>query len=162
MPVDENSRVEFNVHRKNRDKVVSGTFKGLKGEIVFNPEALNNSFFNVSIADSTVHSGNEQRDHDLKDRAFFNAREYPYITLLSTRIKKSNTDGFYLLNGDLNIKGISKPVVIAFKATKDMDDKGYVFTGLLRINRFDFDLGSGDNAFEKEVIISLTVFAKSE
>lgn len=161
-PVDDKSSVEFSVGRhKFGYHVIKGTMKGLKGEITFDPGNLAQSFFNVSVADSTVRSGNDQRDHDLKGENWLNSKKYPYITFLSTKMEKSNTNGLYILNGDLSIRGVTLPVVIALKAVPSRDGDGYTFSGFIHIHRLDYGLGEPGNT-DDEMLISISLFAAKQ
>ena len=60
----------------------------------------------VDIA--SVTTGDDTRDAHLKSADFFDAEQYPTMTLVSTGIDQDGSD--YVLHADLTIKGVTKPV----------------------------------------------------
>ena len=97
--------------------------------------------FNADIASITT--GNEQRDGHLKAEDFFDAAKYPTLTFISTSFTK--VDGSdYELAGNLTIKDVTKPVVLAVQYGGTMTDfygqfkAGFDISG--KISRSEFGL----------------------
>ena len=97
--------------------------------------------FNADIASITT--GNEQRDGHLKAEDFFDAAKYPTLTFISTSFTK--VDGSdYELAGNLTIKDVTKPVVLAVQYGGTMTDfygqfkAGFDING--KISRSEFGL----------------------
>ena len=66
-PVEEKSEVQFKVsHQMIFKSTVTGSFKGIKGTIIFDPKDLSGSAFDVSIDAATISSGISMRDNDLR------------------------------------------------------------------------------------------------
>ena len=151
-PVDRGSSVAFTV--SNFGFNVNGTFNGVAGEIIFDPQRVSTSRFDVTIDVGTVNTDNSLRDKHLKEDAYFDVANYPRIRLNSTSIISAN-DNFQFF-GRLTIKGKSKDVRFAFSATSEND--GWNFKGSFSINRKDFDIG-GSSTISNEVKISVNVHA---
>src|SRR5690606_36641522 len=106
-------------------------------------EAENDSLKNATITfegdASTISTGNTDRDNHLKSQDFFDVEDHPKITFQSTNFNPQGT-----LEGNLEIRGISKPIVldVDFGGTgKDPwgnTKLGMTLTG--KINRKDWDL----------------------
>ena len=159
-PVDEGSSVQFTI--KNFGFNTNGAFKGLKGEIFFNPAFPASATFSTSISTSTIDTDNESRDADLREKLYFDVENFPEISLVSTKIDKTNKteDGYYYFTGNLMIKGITKLISFPFKAEKVLND--YLFTGEFSINRLDFGVGEKSTVLGQKVIVKLKVLAKTK
>ncbi|MEO6682126.1 MAG: YceI family protein [Ginsengibacter sp.] len=159
VPVDEGSEVRFTI--RNFGFNTSGNFKGIKGTIFFNPLFPATATFNVSISTATIDTDNQSRDNDLREELYFDVEKFPEITMVSTKIDKTNKtdDGYYFFTGNLIIKGVTKPVSFPFKAEKVSND--YLFTGEFPINRLDFGVGEKSTVLSQKVIVNLKIQAKA-
>ena len=90
----------------------------------------------------SVNTRDSDRDASLLDKDWFNAREHPEAKFESQKIEKA-ADGSYVANGNLTLKGTTKPV--AMKFTFDGSGTTAKFAGNMTINRFDFNVGEGWN-----------------
>lgn len=88
----------------------------------------------------------EMRDNHLRSADFFDAENYPVMSFKSNSILEKEKNK-YVLNGDLTIRVITKPVTMElwYRGTIENDkDKsltiGFQLTG--SINRSDFNIGS--------------------
>ncbi len=92
---------------------------------------------------NSISTNNEQRDGHLKSEDFFAADTFPKLSFVSSSFQKL-TDTEYALNGDLTIRGITKPVQLAVEYGGTMTDPyGQVKAGFEiggKINRKDFGL----------------------
>jgi polyisoprenoid-binding protein YceI len=155
-PVDNGSKVHFVI--KNFGIATGGDFSGLSGSIKFDPVNLGSSEFDVSVDANSVDTDIESRDKDLRKAAFFDVANYPKLTLKSTKITKTNKDGYYYLFGNLTIKGVTKEVKFPFTATAK--DGGYLFEGSFKLNRRDFGVGGSSLSLGDDLTVSLSVLAK--
>ncbi|MBS1667032.1 MAG: YceI family protein [Bacteroidetes bacterium] len=154
-PVDESSYVVFKV--KNFGFVVDGSFKGLKGSIQFDPANYEASKFDVSIDANSINTDNSMRDNHLREESYFDVKNYPRIHFVSTKVTASNHKGTLFIFGNLEIKGITKEISFPFKASPV--ENGYIFKGLFKISRRDFNIG-GSSTISNEVNVELEVLAK--
>ncbi len=90
----------------------------------------------------TVNTRDHDRDAALLDKDWFNTKQFPEAKFESQKIEKA-ADGSYQAQGQLTLKGQTKPATMKFSLT----GKGATaaFAGSLQINRFDFNVGEGWN-----------------
>ncbi len=89
-----------------------GTFRGLAGTIVFDPEQLPASGFDVTIDVSTISTGNDTKDGHATGEKWFDESMYPKIRFKTTEIVKA--DSGYLAKGMMSIHGFEKKTSIPF------------------------------------------------
>jgi polyisoprenoid-binding protein YceI len=162
------SEADFSV-RHMGISTVHGSFHGVSGVVRF--EAGNPKVWtvNATIDINTVDTGVAQRDQDLKSARFFDAAKYPTMTFKSTSVTAK--DSYYLVNGELTLHGVTKPVTLTLEAPGNeqvgMDAKSVHrgFMATTTINRQDFGLTwngtlkSGDAVVSDEVKIELDIDA---
>jgi polyisoprenoid-binding protein YceI len=90
----------------------------------------------------SVNTRDHDRDASLLDKDWFNAKEFPQAKFESQKIEKA-ADGSYVANGQLTLKGTTKPVALKFTLTGS--GATAKFAGTMSINRFDFNVGEGWN-----------------
>jgi polyisoprenoid-binding protein YceI len=90
----------------------------------------------------SVNTRDHDRDASLLDKDWFNAKEFPQAMFESQKIEKA-ADGSYVANGQLTLKGQTKPAAMKFTLTGS--GATAQFAGSLSINRFDFNVGEGWN-----------------
>ncbi|MEI5673507.1 MULTISPECIES: YceI family protein [Nocardioides] len=136
------SRIGFSA-RHAMVTTVRGAFKEFEGTAhidAANPAA---SSVSLTIKTASVDTGSADRDGHLSSADFFDAAVNPDITFVSTKVEKVDDDT-WAITGDLTIKGISKPVTVAFDETGSAQDPfGNLrvgFEGATSINRKDWDL----------------------
>jgi polyisoprenoid-binding protein YceI len=153
-PVEPGSSVSFTI--KNLGFGVDGTFKGLQGDITFDPANLGASLFDVTLDASTVNTDNSLRDGHLKGDSYFDVKNYPRIHFVSTKVS-AGKGGAYVLTGKLTIKKTSKIISFPFSATPSND--GVLFKGTFSMNRKDYDVG-GTSTISDNLDVSLNILAK--
>lgn len=154
MPLENESSVKFTI--KNFGFGVDGSFKNLKGLIVFDPANLSVAAFKVTVDAATVNTGNSSRDGHLKKDDYFDVGKYPQITFTSNKIEKTGQG--YLATGIFTIKNKSKIVMIPFTAVAQSG--GYIFNGKVQLNRRDFGVGGSSMVLSDNLIVMLTVKAR--
>ena len=87
---------------------VRGYFRDVSGEITVGEDFATSSATAV-MQTASVDSGSADRDTHLKSADFFDVENNPEITFASTGLRKIEDDEF-VLDGDLTISGITKPV----------------------------------------------------
>ena len=86
---------------------VRGAFSGVSGTVTV-ADDLNESAVEVEIDPATIDTRDAGRDEHLRSADFFGTDEHPTITYVSTSLRKDGAD--WVLDGDLTIKGVSRPV----------------------------------------------------
>src|SRR5215813_14775855 len=105
-PSDEGSKVHFVI--KNFGIATGGDFTGLSGSIKFDPKDLTTADFDVSVDANSIDTDIEARDNHLRKAEYFDVQTYPKLTFKSTKVTKTNKDGYFYMFGNLTIKGVTK------------------------------------------------------
>lgn len=158
VPTDTGSKVHFVI--KNFGISTGGDLSGLSGKIVFLPDNPAACSFNVQVLVKTIDTDNTMRDKSLVSDEYFDAAKFPAITLVSTKIEKTNKsgDGYFYFTGNLTIKGITRSISFPFQAKKINNQ--YLFTGEFEISRLDFKVGEKNIVLGNNVAVSLSVAAR--
>jgi polyisoprenoid-binding protein YceI len=157
LPADQGSSIGFRI--KNLGFNTEGTFSGLQGTIVFDPQNAATDSFDVSVDAASVNTDNKIRDEHLKKDTYFDIGKYPRIRFVSTAVTPVDKNGHYKITGKLTIKGTTKEISFPFLATPLGGD--YIFKGSFTINRRDFGVGAG-STLSNELTVSLAVLAKKQ
>jgi len=155
-PTNDKSTVKFVI--KNFHVNTGGEFKGLKGSITWDDEALEKCVFDISIDAATVNTGIDSRDNHLRKEEYFDVQQYPVIVFKSGKVTRSGKS--FTVYGRLSIKGITKDISIPFTATTKPG--GYLFEGSFELNRKDYKVGGNSLVLSDNVTISLSVFAEGK
>lgn len=157
VPADNGSTVKFRV--KNFGLAVTGAFTGLQGAIVFNAANLPSSSFNVSVDANSIETGINLRNNHLRGEDYFDVKQYPRISIVSSKVTSAGQAGNFYLVGKLTIRNVTKDIGFPFTATAT--ENGYSFDGSFRINRMDFKVG-GNNTIADSVSITLHVVSRKK
>jgi polyisoprenoid-binding protein YceI len=123
---------------------VEGTFKSFDGSITSSKEDFSDAIFEFTADIKGIDTNMEMRNGHLQGEQWFNTEKFPTLTFKSTSLTTVGPKKFKL-NGNLTIKGVTKPVVLDMKligTTKGRDGKniaGFKVTGV--INRAQFGVG---------------------
>ena len=86
----------------------------MDGIILFDPNDLAHSKFDITIKASSINTKNEQRDTHLRSADFFEVEKYPLITFKTKKIVKNDGDN-YTVTGDLTMKAVTKEIQFPVK-----------------------------------------------
>ncbi|MDQ1129126.1 YceI family protein [Microbacterium sp. SORGH_AS_0888] len=100
------SEVRFSVRHMMISKV-RGSFGSFSATITA-PENPLEATVTASVETASVNTNDEGRDNHLRSAEFFDAENYPTLDFVSTGVRYEGGDFF--VDGDLTIKGITKPV----------------------------------------------------
>jgi polyisoprenoid-binding protein YceI len=158
---------------------VRGHFKDVHGSLEFDLDNPAQLAVEATLRADKLWTGEPQRDDHLRSADFLDAVKHPAIIFRSTAGKcVGATD--YEVSGDLSIRGISRPAVLAMHYLgkwrtpywTDAGDAGPIsrvgFVGETRINRHAFQvswdgpLENGGHVVGDEVIIKVDVEALLE
>ena len=122
---------------------VTGSFQQFDATMEATAEDFSDAKISFEADINSISTGNEQRDNHLKSDDFFSAGQFPKLSFTSTSFThKGGSD--YVLNGDLTIKGNTKPVSLNVEFGGRMTDfygqdkAGFEISG--KINRSEFGL----------------------
>ncbi|WP_458041255.1 MULTISPECIES: YceI family protein [Bacteria] len=134
------SEVQFSVRHMMISKV-RGTF-GVKSATLTAPENPLEATVEATVDVASVDTKDEGRDNHLRSADFFDTETYPTMEFRSTGVRIENGD--FLVDGDLTIKGITKPVTFDFDfggfGTDPWGNYKAGATAKAVINREDFGL----------------------
>ena len=122
---------------------VSGEFTKFEGSVDAESDSFTGAQITFSAQADSITTHNEQRDGHLKSADFFDSENHPTINFKSTSFEKKGGSDF-VLNGDLTIKGVTKPVSLNVEYSGTVQDPygntkaGFSIDG--KINRKDFEL----------------------
>jgi polyisoprenoid-binding protein YceI len=122
---------------------VTGNFAKFDATLIADKEDFTDAKVTFEADIDSISTNNEQRDAHLKSDDFFNAEQYPKMKFESTSITKKN-DEEYVLEGNLTIRDITKPVTLNVTYGGTTTDPwgqtkaGFEITG--KINRKEFGL----------------------
>ena len=135
-----------------------GYFGRFEAQIRYDSTNIESSLFDVTVDLASVSTGDADRDATLPDKEFFNVGEFPNAHFVTRQFRRSGDQ--VIAEGNLTIKGISKPVdlVVAFESR----DAGGTMDISTRLNRLDFDIGSGEYADTSTIGNEVTIKAHLE
>ncbi|HTL09559.1 MAG TPA: YceI family protein [Chitinophagaceae bacterium] len=120
---------------------VSGAFKSFTAEATTEGTDFSTAKINLRAEMASISTNNDQRDAHLRNSDFFEVEKYPELIFQSTSIQKKADDAF-ALQGNLTMKGITKPVTLQVefnglaKDTWGNEKAGFLVSG--KINRNDW------------------------
>lgn len=134
---------------------VPGKFSDFSGTIDYNEKDPTKSTVDFTVNTQSIDTSIKKRDDHLRSADFFDVKNHPTATFKSKSIKKSGKD--YKLNGDLTIRGVTKPVTFNVKSLGKVNDPvmktdKYVFRGETELNRKDFGVSYGPDAVVSDKI----------
>ena len=118
---------------------VRGRFKDFTADLVIAENPLD-SRVDATVQMASVDTDDETRDNHLRTNDFFDIENHPTMTFRTTSVEPDGDD--YKLNGDLTIRGVTKPVTFDLEVGGvGKDPWGNTkagFSATTTINRKDF------------------------
>ncbi|MDR3664672.1 MAG: YceI family protein [Mycobacterium sp.] len=158
------SSVEFSVRHLMVSKV-RGKFENVSGAITVDSDGTPSVTAEIDV--TSLNTGNEQRDGHVKSADFFDAANHPVATFASTSVRQNGAS--YLLDGNLTIKGVTRPVTLNLEFNGVSPGQGYGevsgYEASVVLNRKDFGIDldlpmeTGGAVVGDKVTISLDIEA---
>lgn len=147
-----NSTLAFEVQQGSAP--LKGTFTTWDASIDFDVAAPENAVIQATINPASASTGNPQFDTTLPAADWFDAAGFPVAEFKaeSASLVEGNS---YRAEGTLTIKGASHPVTLDF--TLDIDGDTATATGTAKLNRLDYQLGSGVGTDTVGDIVTVTL-----
>lgn len=146
----QSAKVEYKI--KNAGINTSGHFGKVAVDIIFDANNLEKSKISATVQVSSLNSGIGLRDKHLRGEAYFNAEKYPLISLVATKITK--TDSGYLGTFNLNIKAVTQPIQLPFTVTPNGNTLDFQTTEF-SIDRLTYGVGKSSITLSNTVNISI-------
>jgi polyisoprenoid-binding protein YceI len=123
---------------------VRGAFSNVQGSVVWDAANPDQSKVDVVIDANTIQTHEPDRDKHLRSADFLEVEKFPVINFKSTSVKSAG-EGELNITGDLNIHGVTKPVLLKVEGptAETKDPWGNVrigASGTTKIKRSDFGL----------------------
>jgi polyisoprenoid-binding protein YceI len=158
------STVSFQI-RQMGFATVHGSFGEFEGTIV-TAENFADSSAKVVIKAASVNTKNKRRDTHIRTGGYLNVKGQPTITFTSTGLRADGDN--FLVEGDLTIREVTKPVTLTIKPEGfgvGPDGKPVVrFTATTEIDRSEYGVvrGVASAVISKKVEISLKIEASKQ
>lgn len=117
-----------------------GTFAKFTASIVFDEKDLAGSRFDVRIATASADTKDADRDGILKGEDLLHVAKYPEASFVATKFRR--TAQGYVADGQLTLRGVTRPVAVAFTFTRT--GGAATLAGSAQLKRLDFGVGQGD------------------
>jgi len=124
------------------------TSRGLFPEFTTQIELANDTFrphfLEVVIGIAAINTNDEERDELLRGEDFFHSAEFSQARYVATKFSLQGQN--YIAEGQLTIRGITRPLNLPFELKLNKLDKSMrgQMKGEVVINRLDFGIGQGD------------------
>ena len=142
-----------------------GSFSDYKLKVETEGADFTNAKIELEISVNTINTNMSDRDNHLRSADFFDVEKFPVINFVSKSMTKVS-DEDYKLNGDITIKGITRP--IEFKVNYGgqlVDPWGNIRAGFTiegNIDRFDFGLNWNSLLETGGAVVAKTVKLQAE
>ena len=142
-------------------EVFTGKFSSFTTTLSFDPAKLAISKLDVVIPLAGTSTGNGDRDSTLSGADFFNVAKFAQARYTATKFRSLGGNQ-YAADGNLSLRGVSKPVTLTFTWTPGTQP---VLSGKATVKRLDFGIGGGDDwadtkTIPNEVAVSTKVVFK--
>lgn len=117
-----------------------GNFQGFRTTMSFDPARPQDAKLDVTIPLAGASTDNEDRDSTLQGSAFFNVSRFAQARYTAEGFKPLG-GGRYSTDGQLELRGVKKPVTLEFTLTKE--DAGASLAGRAKVSRLAFGVGGG-------------------
>lgn len=127
---------------------IPGRFDRFSGTILFDPENLAGSRFDITVETASVNTFVAKRDEHLRSPEFFDVAGFPTMRFVSNNITHQGGEN-YLVEGELTIKNATRKVALPVKylGTKDnpMVQGGKVagFEAAFSVDLLEYGVGDG-------------------
>ncbi|AZL05828.1 YceI family protein [Brevibacterium aurantiacum] len=144
---------------------IRGAFNTVEGKVVVDAEDLSKTEVTITIDVDSVDTRTPDRDAHLRSADFFDVENYPTITFKSTGVDEVE-EGSYIVNGDLTIRDITRPVSVPLELLGiDHDQTGALragFEGKRRIDRKDWGVTWNTTLDSGGLLVSDTITLEFE
>ncbi len=119
---------------------MEGKFAKFAAQTSFDPAKLAKAQARIDIDLSSIDTGSEEANEEVKAKAWFNTQAFPSAGFVSTGVKALGGNR-YEATGKLTIKGKTLDVTAPF--TFQVNGTRGLFDGVFTIKRLDYNIGEG-------------------
>ncbi|QDF76111.1 MULTISPECIES: YceI family protein [Shewanella] len=151
--------IQFKVSHLGYSFVV-GRFNDFEGNFSFDSKQIGDAKVNVEIDTASLDSNHAERDKHLRSEDFLNVAKHPKASFVSSSVEDLG-QGNFVLNGNLTLNGVTKPVAIDAKFIGEGQDPwgGYRagFVGQTEFALKDYDIKMDLGPASSHVTLDLVV-----
>lgn len=139
---------------------LTGRFNNFSGEFSYDPEQPEKASISLTVDTASIDSNHAERDKHLRDKDFLHTGKFPEAGFVSTSYEE-NQDGSGTLQGNLTLRGITKPISISVQKVGAGNDPwgGYRqgFSGTTNLVLKDFGIDFNLGPASREVTLELHI-----
>jgi polyisoprenoid-binding protein YceI len=139
---------------------VLGRFNDFSGGFSYDDKDPAASTVEVTIKTASIDTNHAERDKHLRSPDFLDVEKYPEARFVSTGYKEA-ADGSAVLNGDLTLHGVTRPVAIDVKPVGHGPDpwggyrRGFEGSTTIKLADFNINYDLGPAARDVELFLSV-------
>ncbi|BFM05870.1 cytochrome b/b6 domain-containing protein [Halioxenophilus aromaticivorans] len=149
VPTEEN----FQFSSSYSGEAFTGLIKTFTPKIYFDPDHPEQGVLDVTIDTTSLTTLNSEWDSAITGSQWFATSDYPSAHYVSEDIRPDGAG--FIAQGELTLKGISKPVEVYFEWEAQGDQA--IFLGSAMLDRREFDIGSGSWATDDSIAFEVTL-----
>ena len=131
----QSSQIKFHV-QSSMD--LTGKFDNWKAAMTFTSPDVTTGELDIEIQAASVNTGSGMKNGKLKDKDFFDVKEYPVISFKSTKIVQTGATTFDI-PGNFTIRGVSKPETLHLTVSGVGTGSGEI-VGTMAFDRKDYGM----------------------
>lgn len=145
------SALEYNQIQLNQSAVtfgykqmgvpMEGKFGKFSAQVGFDPDRLASAQARIDVNLSSIDSGSSDADESVQGKLWFDTRNYPLASFVSTGIKPLGANR-YQVSGRLTIKG--KTLDVAAPVSLTVNGNRAAFDGSFNVKRLSYGVGIGE------------------
>jgi polyisoprenoid-binding protein YceI len=120
---------------------IAGKFDKWDATLKFTSPEETTGVLEITIQAASVDTGSGMKNGKLKNKDFFDVKNYPVITFKSTKIVKTGHET-YEVDGDFTIRGVSNPEKLTLTVSGKGTGSGEI-KGKMVFNRKDYGMNKG-------------------
>ena len=136
----DNAKSSIDFTSKQMGVAVDGNFKKFEANVSLDPEKVDSAKGWISIDLASINTGSKEGNDEVQGKNWFSVKNFPNARFELKSIKSAG-NGHLTLNGDLTIKGKTKPITT--EATLKVNGNSAILDGKFIFKRLDFSIGEG-------------------
>ncbi len=157
----ENTRLQFVcAHRGPKPDPRVGTFAKYTGSAEVDASSSELKSLSLDIDTNSLTTEFGKLTSHLKTADFFDTREHPKASFVSTKVTSGAQPGEYTITGDLTLHGVTKSIKAPVKVA--MQDGGLTLTSNFAIDRSEFGMDYGADKIENTVALTVVIGEKNK
>ncbi len=131
----QSSQIKFHV-QSSMD--LTGNFDKWAATLTFSSPDVTTGTLDIEIQAASVNTGSGMKNGKLKDKDFFDVKEYPVISFKSTKVVQTGANVFDI-PGNFTIRGVSKPETLHLTVSGVGTGSGEI-VGTMAFDRKDYGM----------------------